>query len=331
MHRASAGNAADSYMRLPKPDTLHGNQDILQCYEALICGYLAAHGFPYYGLFSDSWGFYYQAPDRFGAYEPACTYPLWRNLNRLYGVKKRLFHDVDLHELTVWMRTSGQPLFLIADQYDLPWVTEYGMIHHHHYLLVSGASDNGTMLRIQDLWPNEYRAWYPFDSLEAAYRARGKLAFQLSPPDRQPDASAIRDQLAGCVAIMEGEVNGIYRSGIHGLKEMRRDIERSKGEFVAQAEHKFDMLRRVVDARWLFAEFLCHLKRSAEWEAHLPASLLQSVEHTIKCWLSLRNYLVLSSLKHDYRYDRCMALVERIIDGEQTCIRDLKALLSQRR
>jgi hypothetical protein len=319
-------------MWIPKPKTLHGNKDILQCYEALICGYLKAYQVPYHWLFADSWGFYYTCDQQYGAYEPTCTYPMWRNLNRVYGVKKTLFHDTSLQNLMECMEQSRNPVFLILDQYDLPWVTEYRMIHHDHCVLVSKVSGDGKQVYIQDLWPNEYRDWYDFADIDKAFRARGRRAWQLSNPTiKSPfiDKETIRLLLNECADRMRGTQTAAYTSGILGLRRFQTDLLLIQPETLLPAEQRFDLLRRVVDVRLLFLEFICYLEQSDEWNEILPEGIITAVERCVAAWYSLRNYIVLSSLKHQYKAAKCARLVEKTIECEYACLQEVEFMLNQ--
>lgn len=319
-------------MWIPKPKTLHENKDILQCYEALICGYLSANQVPYHWLFADSWGFYYTSDHQYGAYEPACTYPMWRNLNRIYGVRKTLFHDTSLQNLMEWLEQSRKPIFLILDQYDLPWVTEYRMLHHDHCVLVSKVSTDRKQVFIQDLWPNEFRDWYAFADIDKAFRARGRRAWQLSMPSIESpdmDKEIIRVLLNGCADRMRGIQSAAYISGIQGLRRFQSDLLKSQPETLLPAERRFDLMRRLVDVRLLFLEFLCYLKQSDEWREILPEGIIPAVERCVTAWHSLRNYIVISSLKHHYTAAKCAELVEKIIICEYICLQEVEMMLKQ--
>lgn len=313
-------------MWIPKPDTFHGNKDILQCYEALISGYLTAHDVQHHWLFSDSWGFYYQSVDQFGAYEPACVYPLWRNLNQLYGVRKKLLYQASLQELAAWMEESKEPVFLIVDQYDLPWVTEYGMIHHNHFMAISEWSQDRSQIRIQDLWPIEYREWHTLDDFDAAYRARGSHAFQLSAPSMRCDHDMLPSQLKRWIAAAEGEVLPEYRSGLHGLRQFGDQLANLGETAPMYAEMWFDRLRRVVDVRLLFVEFLSMLQCS-EWKEAVGDRIVSTIELCIAAWHSLRNYFIISRLKSSYQAVRSLELLEKVIEREQASLQEVRALL----
>ncbi len=316
-------------MWLPKPETYHGNKDILQCYEALIGGYITAHGQPCHWLFADSWGFYYTSMQQYGAYEPACVYPMWHNLNRIYGIRQRLFHGATLRMLADWLSTNQSPVFLVADQYELPWVTEYRMMHHDHYLAATAVSEDGTKLFIQDLWPNEMREWRDLAELESAFHARGSRALQLTEPRLKIDADLIRRLLTDAIARMRGEEREDYCSGLAGLRQFRQDVVQTSADALLPMEQRFDMLRRVVDVRYLFLEFLCFVQQQPVWSSQLPSGIISAVEKCIAAWQSLRNYMVLSSLKGNYRPARCSALLDKILECEQACLHATETWLAR--
>lgn len=319
-------------MRIPRPDTYHGNKDILQCYEALISGYLTAHQLPHHWLYSDSWGFYYQGITKFGAYPPACVYPLWRSLNRLYGVRKQLLYGASLPQLLQKVLDDGEPVFLIADQFDLPWVTEYGMIHHNHYLAVTDWHPDRRQVFVQDLWPIEYRNWYDSQVIDAAYRARGCHAFRLSTPHfeyGQDERALLAGQLHRWLAAAEGEEQRDTVSGLIGIRAFLADIAHLDDQAPKLAEQWFDMLRRVLDVRLLFLEYLSMLQRSDGEQSYGVDGAAAAVEQCIAAWHSLRNYLILSRYKRSYHPQRCIELLRKIIDREQACVREVRGLLSR--
>ncbi len=315
---------------LNPPKRYHAYQNILQCYDTVIASYISGSGLPYHWLFSEHWGFYYYDAERFYYRRHYSRYPLWDALRKLYKVRKTMFTDIPLTALLDSPRfAQKKQMFVIADEFDLPWTPEYQNIHHPHYFLLTDYDKAGHKVYVNDWWPVPYQDWLDLSMLEASFQEMGEHAFVLSEPSFHYSDALLLEQMEVAYTQMTGwEDNGLS-AGIYGIRRFQQDILRMGQETASFIDRWFYMVKLTIEAKYLFLEYVLFLK--VERGCPIPDAFTQLLERTINGWFSFRNTMMSAKIRKSLQPDKLADRLGKVVELEQACAEQWGDIMQQTR
>jgi hypothetical protein len=315
---------------LSKPKLYHSYQNILQCYDTIIASFISSKGQPYHWLFSEHWGFFYYDSEHFYYRQHYSRYPLWDALRKIYHVRKTLFNSIPLETLLEEkFANSGDHLFVIADEFDLPWTPEYQNIHHPHYFLISDYDREGQRVYINDWWPALFQNWLDLSMLSASYEEMGQHAFILSEPSFQYSDQFLLEQMELAYGQMAGWEEGTLSAGIYGIKRFRQDIIQMGDQVMAYIDRWFYMVKLTIEAKYLFLEYTIFLQQ--EHKCVIPDVFMRLLEQTINAWFSFRNTMMSAKIRNRLQPDKLADRLDKVIQLETECVKQWGEIVSQTR